>query len=474
MNAQVFDLKGNRLAGLGETPSGFSQLLERYNKPGPRYTSYPTIDQCGELIDPRVYEQALQGRALGGLQRPLSLYVHIPFCESICYYCACNKVITRKRDRVREYLDALVKEADWVVQKCNSLTPVVQFHIGGGTPTFLNDDELTELIRSLEAMFVFSPIAERSIEVDPRTVTEQRLKHLHELGFNRISFGVQDFDARVQKAVHREQTYESIQALMKATKTIGFKSINIDLIYGLPLQTAASFESTLEKLLEVNPDRVALYSYAHLPERFKPQRRIHATDLPDSKEKISILQTAIHFMTMAGYEYIGMDHFAKPKDSLAIARRKGALHRNFQGYTTLPEADLIGLGVSAISRVGPTLLQNTRDLDEYAYLVKSRGNATFRGHVSDRDDLIRYSVIMAILCQGEVNWSDFLHSHWIDFSEYFKDELIQLRTMQEEGLVEINEQSCKLTDLGWYFVRPIAMLFDRYLQRKQIDRSQVL
>lgn len=474
MSGQVFDLQGNQISDLRQTPSALRPLLERYSKPGPRYTSYPTIDQCGESVDERVYENALQGRSLGGLQRPLSLYVHIPFCESICYYCACNKVITRKRDRVRDYLDALVKEADWVVQKCNALTPVVQFHLGGGTPTFLNDAELTELVRSLEAMFVFSPIAERSIEIDPRTVTQQRLSHLHDLGFNRISFGVQDFDSRVQKAVHREQSFESIESLMAGARSIGFKSMNVDLIYGLPLQSAESFRVTLQKLIEVNPDRVALYSYAHLPERFKPQRRIHESELPCASERIAILQMAIDFMTAAGYEYIGMDHFAKPTDSLAVARRKGALHRNFQGYTTLPEADLIGLGVSAISRVGPTLLQNTRDLDEYLYRVKSRGSATFRGHVSDRDDLIRYSVIMALLCQGEVNWSDFLHSHWIDFSDYFKEELVGLKAMEKEGLVDLDEQACRLTPLGWYFVRPIAMLFDKYLQRNQVKRSQVL
>ncbi|MDX1670618.1 MAG: oxygen-independent coproporphyrinogen III oxidase, partial [Limnobacter sp.] len=339
MSAQVYDLKGKQEPVQTGQTVGLTQLLHQYSKPGPRYTSYPTIDQCSESVDQAAYVQALEGRKLGGLQRPMSLYVHIPFCASVCYYCACNKVVTKKRDRVQEYLDMVLKEAEWVVNQSKSLTPVFQFHLGGGTPTFLNDLELAQLVRSLEALFVFDPHAERSIEVDPRTVNQKRLKRLYELGFNRLSFGVQDFDGYVQEAVHRVQTFESISNLMKSAREIGFKSINVDLIYGLPLQTRKSFETTLQQLIKLDPDRVALYSYAHLPERFKPQRRIDAELLPQPAMKVEILEMAIQMMREAGYEYIGMDHFAKPTDSLAVARRKGMLHRNFQGYTTMPDAD---------------------------------------------------------------------------------------------------------------------------------------
>lgn len=451
----------------------FAQLLTRFDQPGPRYTSYPSIDQCSESITASDYAQALQARALGGLQRPLSLYVHIPFCESICYYCACNKVITRKRDKVNSYLKALQAEVNWVGKRCQGLTPVLQFHIGGGTPTFLSDSELLDVLHQLEAVFKFDENAERSIEIDPRTIGSSRLKNIRSMGFNRISFGVQDFNPQVQQAVHRQQSYQMVAQLMQTAKGLEFASINIDLIYGLPFQTVASFQKTIDQIIQLNPDRVALYGYAHLPARFKPQRRIQSDALPDSPTRVAILARAIEKMQQAGYEYIGMDHFAKATDSLAKARRQGLLHRNFQGYTTLPEADLIGLGVSAISRVGPCFVQNTRDLDEYLYLANNKGSAVFRGHISNRDDLIRQSVIMAILCQGALEFSDFEQTYWVCFKDYFSRELIQLQQFEQEGLLNITQSHLSLTERGWFFVRPIAMTFDCYLHRSLIDRSKV-
>ncbi len=452
-----------------------SELLTRHDVPGPRYTSYPTIDQCAESVGVAALEDALKGRCLGGLRRPLSLYVHVPFCESVCYYCACNKVITRKHDRVEHYLNCLEHEAMLIAKKAaGNLTPVTQFHMGGGTPTFLTDKELLGLVQGLKLVFPFAANAEMSIEVDPRTVDENRLLSLRSIGFNRISFGVQDFNPLVQKAVHREQSFESVETLVKAARRLGFESINVDLIYGLPKQNPERFAETLDQLVSLSPDRVALYGYAHLPERFKPQRRIHSGDLPDAAGRVALLAQAIERMQGAGYDYIGMDHFAKPQDPLAVAKRQGRLHRNFQGYTTQPDADLIGLGVSAISKVGSVMVQNTRELEAYEDAL-SRGNlAIFRGHELSRDDLIRYSVIMGLLCQGSVQFKDYSQSHWIEFESYFEKELAQLRRFSEQGLLELDEQGIEVTPLGWFFARPIAMVFDHYFHQRPSGHSKVL
>lgn len=454
---------------------GLSQLLARHDVPGPRYTSYPTIDQCTESVRISEFEDALQSRCVGGLRRPLSLYVHVPFCESVCYYCACNKVVTKKHDRVAHYLNCLEREAMLIAKTAaGNLTPVTQFHMGGGTPTFLNDQELLDLVQGLRMLFPFAANAEMSIEVDPRTVDEVRLLSLRGIGFNRISFGVQDFDPQVQKAVHREQSFKSVEVLVKAARRLGFESINIDLIYGLPKQNPDSFAQTLDQLISLSPDRVALYGYAHMPDRFKPQRRIHDADLPDAAGRIALLAQAIERMQAAGYDYIGMDHFAKPQDPLAVAKRQGRLHRNFQGYTTQPDTDLIGLGVSAISKVGSVMVQNTRDLKEYEDALSRQHLALFRGHSCSRDDLIRYSVIMALLCQGSVRFADFSQSHWIDFNLYFADELSRLHAFIDQGLLELNEEGIEVTRLGWFFIRPIAMVFDRYHHQRTTGQSKVL
>ncbi|MCI1191075.1 oxygen-independent coproporphyrinogen III oxidase [Calidifontimicrobium sp. SYSU G02091] len=442
-------------------------MLARLDKPGPRYTSYPTADRFVEAFGSAAYAQALQQRALGatvGGTPPLSVYLHIPFCESVCYYCACNKVITRHHERAAEYLAALDVEIDLHVQALGARQSVSQLHFGGGSPTFLSDAEIAALMDSLRRAFRIVPGAEVSIEVDPRTVTDERLRHLAGLGFNRISFGVQDFDPEVQKAVHRVQSFEMVRDLMASARALGFESTNVDLIYGLPKQTPASLARTVAQVGELRPDRIALYAYAHLPQRFKPQRRIDAHDLPSAADRVAMLGTAIRGFLGHGYTYIGMDHFALPGDSLAVAKRQGRLHRNFQGYSTQPDCDLIGLGVSAIGRIGATYSQNVKTLDQYYDAMRQRQFATERGLALSRDDLVRRAVIMALMCQGRVDFESIDLAHLIRMEEYFAPELEQLRPLAEMGLVRLEGRGIDVTPLGWYFVRGIAMVFDRYLQ----------
>jgi oxygen-independent coproporphyrinogen-3 oxidase len=443
------------------------QLLQRLDLNGPRYTSYPTADRFVEAFGPSQHRQALQQRAEGataGGRPPLSVYVHIPFCESVCYYCACNKVVTRHHERAAEYLAALEREMQLYIQALGPHEVASQLHFGGGTPTFLSDEELTRLMTALRNAFHFAPGAEMSIEIDPRTATPQRLQHLAQLGFNRLSFGVQDFDDQVQKAVHRVQPFESVRDLMASAREIGFESVNVDLIYGLPRQTPKSFERTIELVTRLRPDRIALYAYAHLPQRFKPQRRIVSSELPEAPARIAMLSGAIRDFAEAGYTYIGMDHFALPEDTLAVAKRQGRLHRNFQGYSTQPDCDLVALGVSAIGRVGATYSQNAKTLDEYYDALKHGQFPTVRGLALNRDDLLRRAVIMAIMCQGRLDFESIELAHLIRVPEYFKHELAQLRALEELGLVEIEPRAIEVTAAGWYFVRAVAMVFDRHLQ----------
>jgi oxygen-independent coproporphyrinogen-3 oxidase len=442
-------------------------MLARLDRPGPRYTSYPTADRFVEAFGPSEYAQALQQRAQGatvGGTPPLSVYLHIPFCESVCYYCACNKVITRHHERAAEYLAALDVEIDLHVQALGARQSVSQLHFGGGSPTFLSDAEIAALMESLRRAFRIVPGAEVSIEVDPRTVTDERLRHLAGLGFNRISFGVQDFDPEVQKAVHRIQSFEMVRDLMASARALGFESTNVDLIYGLPMQTPASLARTVAQVGELRPDRIALYAYAHLPQRFKPQRRIDAHDLPSASDRVEMLGTAIRGFLGLGYTYIGMDHFALPNDSLAVAKRQGRLHRNFQGYSTQPDCDLIGLGVSAIGRIGATYSQNVKTLDQYYDAMRQRQFPTERGLALSRDDLVRRAVIMALMCQGRVDYESIELAHLIRMDEYFASELEQLQPLVEMGLVRLEDRGIEVTPLGWYFVRGVAMVFDRYLQ----------
>ena len=446
-------------------------LLRRFDAPGPRYTSYPTADRFVEAFGPadclRALSQRAHGATVGG-PAPLSVYVHIPFCESVCYYCACNKVITRHHERAAEYLDALDTEIGLVRAALGPREQVSQLHFGGGSPTFLSDAELDRVVTSLRRAFRIAAGAEMSIEVDPRTVTAMRLAHLRQLGFNRVSFGVQDFDPQVQQAVHRVQPFDSVRELMKSARAQGFESINADLIYGLPRQTPESFARTVAQIGELRPDRIALYAHAHLPQRFKPQRRIVADELPSASQRVAMLGGAIAGFLGRGYSYIGMDHFALPDDALAVAKRQGRLHRNFQGYSTQPDCDLIGLGVSAIGRIGASYHQNAKTLPEYYDALRQGQLPVVRGIALSRDDLVRRAVIMALMCQGRVEFESIELAHLIKMRDYFASELEQLAPLAEAGLVEIERDAIQVTAAGWYVVRAVAMVFDRYLQNDKL------
>lgn len=447
-------------------PTLFPELIRRFDVSGPRYTSYPTADRFVEAFTPDHFAQALAQRRNGAaaMRLPLTLYVHIPFCESLCYYCACNKIITKHHDRGETYLRYLSREVELHTTHVGVGQTVSQLHLGGGTPTFLSDSELRELMTMLRRSFMFTPGGEYSIEVDPRTVDATRLVTLAELGFNRLSFGVQDFDPAVQKAVHRVQPTERVFALVESARALGFESVNVDLIYGLPQQTPESFDRTLAQVAKLRPDRIALYAYAHLPERFKPQRRIIAAELPTAGAKVSMLSRSLSAFQSAGYVYVGMDHFALPNDALAVAKRQGRLHRNFQGYSSQPDCDLIGLGVSAIGRIGATYSQNARTLEEYCDYLDQGRLPVVRGLALTRDDLLRRAVIMALMCQGQLQFESIELAHLIDFKSYFAAELENLRSMEEKGLVEVNDTGIQVTAMGWFFVRGVAMVFDRYLQ----------
>ena len=442
------------------------EMLQKFDISGPRYTSFPTADRFVEAFTADDYAQALAQRRSGVAARPLplSLYVHIPFCESLCYYCACNKIITKHHDRAASYLSYLGREVDLNTEHMGVGQAISQLHLGGGSPTFLSDTELRELMAMLRRSFTLAPGGEYSIEIDPRTVDAARLDTLAQLGFNRLSFGVQDFDPAVQKAVHRIQPAEQVFALVEAARARGFESINVDLIYGLPRQSPESFERTLVQINQLRPDRIALYAYAHLPTRFKPQRRIAAGDLPSGAAKVSMLSRSLAALGRAGYVYVGMDHFALPDDALAIAKRQGRLHRNFQGYSTQPDCDLIGLGVSSIGRIGATYSQNAKTMEEYCDLLDQGRFPVVRGLAMSRDDLVRRAVIMALMCQGQVQFESIELAYLVEFHTYFAKELQDLQTLVDQGLVTLDATGIQVTAQGWFFVRAVAMVFDRYLQ----------
>ncbi len=439
-------------------------LLQRYDVPGPRYTSYPTADRFVEAFSADDYARALRLRRDTAAALPLSLYVHIPFCASLCYYCACNKIITKRHERGAQYLHYLEREMALHTAQLGAGRGVSQLHLGGGSPTFLSDAELAQLMAMLRQHFSLAPGGEYAIEIDPRTVDATRLAALAALGFNRLSFGVQDFDAEVQKAVHRVQPAEDVFGLVAEARRLGFESINTDLIYGLPRQTPASFAHTLAQMVQLRPDRIALYAYAHLPERFKPQRRILQTDLPSAADKLAMLAQALEVLIGAGYVYVGMDHFALPTDALAVAKRQGRLHRNFQGYSTQPDCDLVGLGVSAIGRIGATYSQNAKTLEDYCDKIDQGQLPVVRGLALGRDDLLRRAVIMAIMCQGMVQFESIELAYLVDFKTTFAAELDALQPLVDAGMVAIDAASLQVTATGWFFVRAVAMVFDRYLQ----------
>jgi oxygen-independent coproporphyrinogen-3 oxidase len=442
------------------------ELLRKFDVSGPRYTSFPTADRFVEAFTADDYAQALTQRRSGLAARslPLSIYVHIPFCESLCYYCACNKIITKHHDRAAPYLRYLSREVDLHTALMGMGQTINQLHLGGGSPTFLSDSELRELMAMLRRSFSFTPAGEYSIEIDPRTMDAARLDTLAELGFNRLSFGVQDFDPAVQKAVHRVQPAEQVFALIETARAKGFESINIDLIYGLPRQSPESFDRTLEQVKLLRPNRIALYAYAHLPERFKPQRRIATVELPGGAAKVAMLSRSLAAFREAGYVYVGMDHFALPQDPLAIAKRQGRLHRNFQGYSTQPDCDLIGLGVSSIGRIGATYSQNAKTMEEYCDYLDQGQFPVVRGLALSRDDLVRRAVIMALMCQGQVLFESIELAYLLEFHTYFAKELEDLQALVDQGLVTIDETGIQVTAQGWFFVRAVAMVFDRYLQ----------
>ena len=442
------------------------ELIHRFDVSGPRYTSYPTADRFVEAFSEEDYIRALKQRRTGAaaMTLPLSLYVHIPFCESLCYYCACNKIITKHHDRGAPYLRYLSREVDLHTAQLGVGQTVTQLHLGGGSPTFLSDDELRELMGMLRRSFDLAPGGEYSIEVDPRTIDASRLDTLAELGFNRLSFGVQDFDPEVQKSVHRVQPAEQVFALVAAARERGFDSINADLIYGLPKQSPESFARTVAQVIEMRPERIALYAYAHLPERFKPQRRIPTVEIPSGGAKVAMLARSMASFIAAGYVYVGMDHFALPTDTLAIAKRQGRLHRNFQGYSTQPDCDLIGLGVSSIGRIGATYSQNAKTLEEYYDFLDQGHFPVVRGLALSRDDLLRRAVIMALMCQGQVSFESIELGYLVDFRKYFASEMEALKKLADQGLVKVDDSGIQVTDMGWFFVRAVAMVFDRYLQ----------
>lgn len=442
------------------------ELIRRFDSLGPRYTSYPTADRFQTEFTAASYVHYLQERASLENKPPLSLYIHIPFCASLCYYCACNKVITKDRSKSAIYLDYLEKELDLVTAQLNGREVLSQLHLGGGTPTFLSHDEQRRLMAMLKSRFDFSADAEISIEIDPRTVSVESLALLAELGFNRTSLGVQDFDEAVQTAVHRIQPFDMVENCIVQSRAHGFGSINFDLIYGLPKQTIASFTRTLDQVIALSPDRIALYNYAHLPTRFKPQRRIAEADLPSAEERLQIFLMSLTRLIEAGYVYIGLDHFAKPDDALAKATLDGSLHRNFQGYTTRADCDLIALGLSGIGKIGRSYVQNLRTLDEYYACLDQGVLPVEKGFDLLTEDVMRRHIIMDLMCSQGIDFEQIQKQYGIDFKTHFSEELMKLQPYTKEQLLEIDDKGVRVSEKGRFFVRAFGMVFDDYLQRK--------
>lgn len=441
------------------------EFLARYNRPGPRYTSYPTAPVWNDAFGPndleKVHEEADRART------PVSLYMHIPFCESLCLFCACNVIIQKDKAVAPPYLGVLKRELERVSRSVSRERPVVQFHWGGGTPTYLTPEQIEDLFGAARERFTFAPDAEVGIEVDPRVTSRAHLETLRRLGFNRLSMGVQDFHPDVQKAIHRIQPFEMTRDLIDAARQLGFDSINVDLIYGLPHQTPERFAHTVDQILEIAPDRVALFSYAHVP-WLKKQQGAFAAHLPEGIQKFEIFRTGLLKFLEAGYLYIGMDHFAKPGDELASSQQNRTLHRNFQGYTTKAGADLYGMGVTAISGIQGAYAQNHRDLASWEKAVADRGIATMRGYHLSADDRLRRTVISRLLCHTVVVKEEISREFGVDFDRYFADELLHLQPSRDDGLVFLDSKEIRATWLGRIFIRNLAMVFDPYLEKQQL------
>jgi oxygen-independent coproporphyrinogen-3 oxidase len=452
------------------------ELLRKYGGNGPRYTSYPTADRFVEGFDAAALRHWLANRGVGAFSRPLGLYVHVPFCDTLCFYCACNKIATKDKAKAQRYVDYLAKEIDLVADALGARQKIQKMHWGGGTPTFLGDAQSERLVAKIRSRFDFVPGGEYAIEVDPRKVDAARIAFLGKLGFNRISIGVQDFDPEVQRAVNRIQSVAETRAVVDAARANGFKSVNIDLIFGLPKQSVAGFMSSLERVLECDPDRIALYSYAHLPAMFAPQRRILESDLPSPALKLELMTRAIARLGAAGYVHIGMDHFAKPTDELTVAQRQGRLIRDFQGYSAGGETDLVGLGVSAIGKLGPTYYQGVRDLETYYARLDAGELPVMRGIECRPDDLVRRAVIQSLACHFSVAKEAIALGHLVDFDRYFARELEELKKLEADGLVEMDGDWINVTPRGRLLVRAVCMVFDAYLHQghRMVRYSRVM
>ncbi len=446
-----------------------AELLAKYNISGPRYTSYPTALEFTEEFGSSDYIRCLSGIRK---DKSLSLYIHIPFCQNICYYCACNKIITKDRTKAEKYVQYLIKEIQMIAAKLGD-NPLRQIHWGGGTPSYLTMAQIQSIMDAIRGAFEVptEDSTEISIEIDPRALAIEDIKALAEMGFNRMSMGVQDFNQIVQKAVNRIQSFEMTRDMIREARKYGFKSINLDLIYGLPFQNKNTFEKTLAQVIDISPDRISVFNYAHLPHRFKPQRRIDSEKLPDPVEKLSIFQYIIEKLQQSGYLYIGMDHFAKPNDELAKAQKQGQLHRNFQGYTTHEEYELIGVGVSSIGSIGGHYHQNARDVESYYQALDKNQLPSWRGVSVSQDDLIRKQVIFELICHFELNIKTIEKQFAIEFKNYFASELEMLKPIQHDGLVEIVDKTIRITNRGRLLIRNICMVFDAYLNELHVINS---
>ncbi|HEX8871432.1 MAG TPA: oxygen-independent coproporphyrinogen III oxidase [Candidatus Acidoferrum sp.] len=441
------------------------EFVNRYNRPGPRYTSYPTAPVWTDAFGPADFEAAMS--EADRKRSPVSLYMHLPFCESLCLFCACNVIIRKDKSGTPPYLDVLKKETDHIAARVSKERAVTQFHWGGGTPTYLSPEQIEDLFTYTRERFHFAPDAEIGIEVDPRVTTAKHLESVRRMGFNRLSMGIQDFKPEVQKAVHRIQPFEQTRDLIQTARQLGFDSINVDLIYGLPYQTGESFAHTVEQIVSLSPDRIAMFSYAHVP-WLKKQQGSFVAHLPEGMQKFDIFRNGLLKFLEAGYLYIGMDHFAKANDELAVSQRNRTLHRNFQGYTTKAGADLYGMGITAISGIQGTYAQNHRDIPSWEKAVCEHGVATMRGYHLSQDDIIRREVISRLLCHTVIVKDEISRQFGIDFDSYFAPELEALRTPQEDGLVLVNAAEIRTAWLGRIFIRNLAMIFDPYLEKQQL------
>ncbi|HEY5801533.1 MAG TPA: oxygen-independent coproporphyrinogen III oxidase [Burkholderiaceae bacterium] len=463
-------------ASSADLPVLDTATIARMTQQGPRYTSYPTADRFSDGYGYGNYLEAVAGLHTRGRRAPLSLYVHVPFCDTVCYYCGCNKVVTKDRKKAATYLSYLKQEIDMQGRLFAGMNKVEQLHFGGGTPTYLSDEQMRDLMAHLRRWFDFAPddIGEYAIEIDPRSAGPDRIRALRALGFNRLSLGVQDFDPEVQKAVNRIQPEQMTLDVLQAARECGYRSVSIDLIYGLPKQSMESMARTMDKVVQASPDRIALYNYAHMPHLFKPQRRILDADLPDADTRLGMLRMCIERLTGAGYLYIGMDHFAKPADELAVAQRQGRLHRNFQGYSTRAEAELVALGVSAISAVGGTYSQNEKTLDAYYERLDEGKLPVARGVRLATDDLLRRIIIQTLMCNFELSIAAIEQAYPVRFATYFADELARLEPLIADGLATCEDGWITVTPKGRLLVRNVCMVFDRYLGQPRAGETQPL